>query len=96
MSKEWRERPSSLLGLDDAYLSYCVDEAVFMFGRYVESEMQAAEDRTKNAKHKAGARQQALSAILNSPVASDTDEPDQPPPPPSTKQFRDPAALFRK
>jgi hypothetical protein len=92
MSKEWKERPSNLLGLsDDSYISYCVDEAVFMFGRHVENAMHEAEEATKNAKQKGAARQRALTTILNS--APDKGEGA---PSPDTKQFRDPASMFRK
>lgn len=96
MSKEWKERPSSLLGLsEDAYVSYCVDEAVFMFGRYVESAMHEAEEATKNAKQKAAARQRALTTILTS-SAPPKDGEQQALPPPDTKQYRDPAAVFSR
>lgn len=29
MSKEYRKRPSEILGLDDEYIAYCIDEVAF-------------------------------------------------------------------
>lgn len=70
-----------------------------MFGRHAENEMNLAEERTKSAKNKGSARQQALTSILNAqpeteqgvtnPYAKDS-------PPAEPKKFRDPAIMFKK
>lgn len=49
MSKIWNCRPSSLLrvqreDVDDHYLNWCIDEAVFVFGSWVDSRMDGIQD----------------------------------------------------
>jgi hypothetical protein len=96
MAKEWKERPSSLLGVSgDSYLSYCLDEAVFMFGRHVENEMNAAEEAAQG-KRAAAARQMALTNILRGGEhgrPSSAQEQDEVGP---KQGFRDPASMFSK
>jgi len=47
-AKTWGQRPSQLLGIDDPYTAFCVDEAVWMWGNHVESELNKATDGAKN------------------------------------------------
>lgn len=38
-AKEWGQRPSDLLFIDDAFVSFCVNEAVHAFGEAIEVEL---------------------------------------------------------
>lgn len=42
MGKQYRQRPSQLVGVSDSYAAYCLDEAVYFYGTYVESELHNA------------------------------------------------------
>lgn len=44
-SKTFNIRPSELLDVSDPYAAYCVDSAVGMFGRTLESELNAVEGK---------------------------------------------------
>lgn len=52
------------MGIGDPYAAYCFDEAVYLFGNYVESELHKAAEKAKDADKAASMRQQALRAIL--------------------------------
>lgn len=45
----WSCRPSELLSISDEYVAYCLDEAVYYFGKHVETEL-ASIKQTKNEK----------------------------------------------
>ena len=50
MAKAWGCRPSVLLGLsDDAYIAYCVDEAIFAFGTAIESDLGSMKQNKKES-----------------------------------------------
>jgi hypothetical protein len=56
---EFRTRPSELVGIDprdDPFTAFCFDEAVFMWGRFVDGEMKRA---VKGAKSDRQAQQKA-------------------------------------
>lgn len=38
-SRDWGKRPSELLAIDNTYIAYCVDEAVYQFGTAIEAEV---------------------------------------------------------
>lgn len=44
MSKQWQTRPSSFLDFPDSYQAYCFDEAVTIWGSFVESELDKEEN----------------------------------------------------
>jgi hypothetical protein len=46
MAKSLRTRPSELVAIDEAYAAYCFDEAVFVLGSYIESELEKVEGKT--------------------------------------------------
>jgi hypothetical protein len=99
MSKDWTQRPSSLLGIDDPYAAWCVDEVVYLFGNYCEGEMDQAEHRTKQQAAKGPARARTLANILNGTNSVQEDEAGQTkelPAPATAGRFRDPAAMFKK
>lgn len=58
-------RPSEMLGLEDAYLSYCLDEAVAYVGRSIEREIESIEH--KKPKVQAQRREARLLALLDIP-----------------------------
>lgn len=45
-AKTWSTRPSQLLGLDQPYLAYCVDEAVATWGNHVVNELDKIDGKT--------------------------------------------------
>jgi hypothetical protein len=64
-SKLWSTRPCALLGIDDPYVSYCVDEAVGSWGMYVENELDKIEG--KNGKDTARKQHNKLLQLLDAP-----------------------------
>lgn len=88
MSVEWREKPSSLLHLEDPYQAWCLDEATWMFGNHVEHLMNQAEQGQDKPAQKQAARQRALTAALKEPGTATTKAPPK-------GQFRDPAAMIK-
>lgn len=40
-------RPSELLGIEDAYLAYCIDGAVYEFGVTLKNELESIEGKSK-------------------------------------------------
>lgn len=46
-AKTFRSRPSELLGVSDAFVAYCLDSAVYTFGRSLESELESIEGKSK-------------------------------------------------
>jgi hypothetical protein len=77
---DWKTTPANLLGVDDDYVAYCLNQAVNYFGKSVEEKMDKAASNAKNEKSANAARQRALKRILE---------------PAGTGQFMDPAALFK-
>lgn len=61
-AQRWSTRPSQLLGIDNDYYAYCLDEVVDTFGQYVESELDKITD--KNAKKRAQKQKNRLGQIL--------------------------------
>lgn len=41
-SKDWGQRPSEILRIENAYVGYCVDEAVWVFGGWVDDQVESA------------------------------------------------------
>lgn len=89
-------RPSNLVGLTDPYEAYCLDEATYMWGRYVKNELEIARSKIKDDKD--GTKTQRavdskLQAILHPPV----ERPEGAEPAPVPKgQFRDPMQFLNK
>jgi hypothetical protein len=75
MSQSLRSRPSGLLGITDTFVAYCLDRAVWLFARSVESAQEEAVTRLpKSAKATAEtrARQRVLDQYLGVVVAEET------------------------
>lgn len=43
-SEKWRTLPSDILSIEDAYVAYCINEAVFWFGTEVERRVDKARE----------------------------------------------------
>lgn len=74
-SKTWRLRPSEIVGEGwiDPYTAYCLDEAVYTWGRFVEGELDKASadnnKKKKRSKKDDGAvRQAKLNELLGMPM----------------------------
>jgi hypothetical protein len=98
MSEQYKTRPSNLLGIDDPYAAFCVDEAIYIWGSYVDSELDKVGDRDMDRKAKAkleqrrNARQQRYEQLMaghsiNRQRFGVSGAP---------QQFRDPMSLFSK
>lgn len=66
MAKEYRSRPSELVGIhDDPYTAFCLDEAVTMFATHVENELRRVSENTKQSpKTAANRRRMVLMNLL--------------------------------
>lgn len=79
-SKAYHTRPSELLRVEDSYLAFCFDEAVMMWGMFVENELDKIEGKTSGEIERKRTRR--LQVLMG--------EGDKP------GQFADPAAMFKK
>ena len=64
MGKQYQQRPSQLVGVNDAYSAYCLDESVYLFGMYVEAELHEATKDSTDAKKSSQQRHMVLARIL--------------------------------
>ena len=48
MAKEYNTRPSDLLGLENEYVAFCVDQVVFRWGSFVQGELDSVEGKDQN------------------------------------------------
>lgn len=81
-AKTWSCRPSDLLGIEDDYVAYCLDQAVGYFGRHLEAELSNVEAKDNNE----GEWKRRL--ILERYLGTEEDKP-------SRGAFADPAAMFK-
>lgn len=102
MAEQYRKRPSELLGLsDDPYSAYCLDEACYLWGAHVETELEMASRDPKDLNRKevksAQNRRQLVYRRLmegveaGGPTASSVEEKKT-----TSGRFRDPALLVGK
>lgn len=87
MAREFRTRPSALLGVADSYHAFSLDRAVWTFGTAVEADMEAAE---KHLPKKASESMRALSRqrVWDSYMGIDTAK--------TPGRFADPAKAKRR
>jgi hypothetical protein len=67
MSNQWSRRPSELLGLvrrDDQYAAWCLDEVVYFFGNWVESQVNEAITQSKDKAQATRMAESTLRACL--------------------------------
>lgn len=64
MAQQFQCRPSSLVAVEDPYAAYCLDEAIYLFGNYVEGELRRVSDKAKNAKAAQRERSHMLATLL--------------------------------
>jgi hypothetical protein len=60
--KALNTRPSEIMGLDDPYLAYCLDEAITFGGRSIEADLESITH--KKPKRQAQMRENRLLALL--------------------------------
>lgn len=60
-------RPSELLGLNNSYAAYCLDEAVIYFGEMLDQALEEAAEGAKNAKVAHAKQMLVFEAWLNTP-----------------------------
>lgn len=46
-ARKGNTRPSDILGIEDDFEAFCVDEAVYYFGEYVKEKMEEVKGKTK-------------------------------------------------
>ncbi len=98
MADQYETRPSQLLGIADPYTAFCLDEAIYMWGSYVDSELDKVGDRDMDRKARAkmeklrAARQQRYEQLMTEPTHTNGHALVVGP----TTRFRDPMALFNK
>jgi hypothetical protein len=95
MSKKFSQKPSSLLWLADPYVAYCIDEACYMWGHYVDYELDVAardpkELNKKEIKSATARRTRTFERLMEGEQAESR------PVSVSRTQFRDPATMFSK
>lgn len=78
LGQTWQTRPSELAGLTDSYEAFCLDQAVSMWGGFVEEELDKIEG--ENSKWVAQQRISRLHQLL------EIEEP--------AAHFSDPAVMF--
>lgn len=49
LAKNWKCRPSELVGLSNTYEAYCLDEAVSRWGTWVEGELNGVKAKSEKA-----------------------------------------------
>lgn len=76
----WKCRPSEILAIDDDYVAFCIDQAVFHVGVTIRSDLDGVEGKT--SQEIAQKREQVLNKYF-----SDEDT--------TAKQYADPAMLFK-
>lgn len=106
-TSQYQVRASELVGINpitDPYTAYCFDEACFMWGRHVESELQRAQKGAKTdkqARMKVEMRFRTLMQEVeeDGSVSNDDEHKDFPkhiPRTPAPARFRDPMTALKK
>lgn len=77
-------QPSSILGIDDPYVAYCLDEAVIFFGLRLESMLEEATNPTpsKEERQAKDAQDRVLRQVFGDEINI------------APKKFADPALMF--
>lgn len=79
MAKEFQARPSDLYGIRDDYDAFCFDRAIYLFGNYVESEVEKAGKKGKTEEQRKNSAEARLNSLLSGEEG---------------KKYADPAAMF--
>jgi hypothetical protein len=91
MAQTYGCRPSELLGVEDPYSSWCLDEVTFTWGSTVDSSVERARSSVDDPAHGNDAATAELNRILSQPREKEQDEVEAPAP---RGVFRDPVADF--
>jgi hypothetical protein len=65
MGKQYNQRPSALVGVSDAYAAFCFDEAVYLYGIFVEASIHKATAGVTDPKKAEQQRNQTLNMLLS-------------------------------
>lgn len=88
MAMEYKTRPSDLMGVqDDPYTAYCLDDATRLWGRWVEAQLEEAQEQASSPSLKKSARVSRFNTIMMDPAETKA---------PGKSGFRDPAMLIQK
>jgi hypothetical protein len=79
-ARQWKVRPSEMLGLEDPYTAYCLDEAVLDLVSYIEEELESVKVKGSKPEVLAVRKAAKLEALLTGDV---------------TKQFANPMAKVK-
>lgn len=83
-SKALSQRPSTLLGVEDDYAAYCLDEAVVYFGMTLENMLESAGHKPSKEERRA---KQARERLIEKIFSKDKEQA-------KGTGFADPAAMF--
>lgn len=61
----WKVKPSNLVGISDEYLAYCLDEAIYHWGSFVQGKLDEIE--AKNSKERKNKTAKVLGDLLKLP-----------------------------
>lgn len=92
MSRQYRVRPAALAGVSDPYAAYCLDEAVYAFGTYVEAELNESAKGAKNEKAAQRKRMMRIQSLLRDDEGPEASG--KAPVQPAPTKFRDPASVL--
>ena len=86
MAESYSTRPSQLLGVDDPYAAWCIDEVSYTWGMAVDGAVERARHNVDDPQHGNAAASAELERLLREPkdITSDGSAP-------TTGRFRDPA-----
>jgi hypothetical protein len=64
-AKDWGQQPADLLGIQDDYVAFCVNEAVYYCGNYINNELEKIVGRDREPAQSVGNRKNhRLSELL--------------------------------
>lgn len=84
MARAYHCRPSELLGVQEPYEAYCLDEALYLWGSYIENTVAQAGTNINDKRMRQVTKDRMLSSLLAEPDA-----------PVKAGTFRDPADLLK-
>ena len=96
-AEQFKTRPSELVGLSDKYERYCFDEACYLWGKYIESEIDTVKEKHHKKKNLNKLVQERLKAILHPlDIEKAKEEADKPKPVAKGKFAEPPVGAIKK
>lgn len=97
MAQAYSQLPSHLLGLESGSLAaWCLDEAVFTWGTFVESELDKAADQGKDAESRVQFRRMRMEQLMSEGEEVDEEMTNVTPIQRAPRRFADPADFVTK